>query len=66
MLNEWALVLRFAPDVVVNNTEDDDDPCDQHAVIHVLGGGGRFRRPEAPEQDEQYVNACKRVVDYAE
>ena len=40
---------------VIKHAENDDEPYHCDAVIHCRGGGGRFGRPEAEEEDDNHV-----------
>ena len=57
--------MPLAPDVVINDAERNRRRRHQDAVVHVLRRHGRQRRPEAPEQDEENVDARVGVVDDA-
>ena len=54
------------PNEIIHNAKRNHRKRHQHAVIHVLSRHRRERRPEAPEQHEEYVDARVDVVDHAE
>lgn len=65
LINKRTPILVLAPDVVIPDAEAEHGARDKDAVIHVLGRRRRFGGPEAPEEHEDDVDACERVVERA-
>ncbi|KAK8209099.1 hypothetical protein M8818_003794 [Zalaria obscura] len=65
-INNRSIVLLLSPNVIPDESQDNDATSNDDTVVHRTRRHRRRRRPNTPEDDEDHIYASVSVVDDAE